>query len=400
MPESLPIHSVPQAAAGYLYQARIALVTALRYSYKDSTVAIAIEKYDDVSFEKKGTPIELLQTKHHVAKTGNLTDSSADLWRTLRVWVNAVKDDSSLLGLTRFLLITTAVAPKGSAASLLRPYYTGSRNPDKAEVQLVQASTRSKNKDLAEGISAFLSLTQEKRKALLKAVEVIDRAPLVGDIDNLIEEELRMFGPRSKIALAREMIEGWWMSRICFALQCTSPEMISILDIENKLDDIRESLRRDSLPFNMELEDLSKGELSGLDEMCFVRQLRTIGIGADRLTFAKRDFYLASEQRSYWARKNLILDDEVGKFDKTLIEEWEPRFAQMCDELSECCCEEALRKAGNRIYVWVENQARFPIRTDTKRFFTVGSYHILADDLRVGWHRDYRTMCRDNVNRG
>ena len=52
MSESSPIHSVPQAAAGYLYQTRIALVTALRYSYKDSTVDIAIEKYDDVSLRR------------------------------------------------------------------------------------------------------------------------------------------------------------------------------------------------------------------------------------------------------------------------------------------------------------------------------------------------------------
>ena len=311
-----------------------------------------------------------------------------------------MQDDFSLLGRTRFLLVTTAIAPKGSVASLLRPYDVGGRNPDKAEVQLEQAGIRSNNKDLAEGISAFLSLTQEKRKALLNAVEVIDGAPLIGDIDNLIEGRMRMFGPRGKIGLAREMIEGWWMSRICFALQGTLPGKISILDFENKLDDIRDSLRRDSLPFNMELEDLSRGQLSGLEEMCFVSQLRSIGIGADRLTFAKRDFYLASEQRSYWARKNLILDDEVGRFDRNLIEEWEPRYAQMCDELSESCCEEALRNAGNRIYVWVENEARFPIRTITKRFFTVGSYHILADDLRVGWHRDYRIMCGDNVNRG
>jgi hypothetical protein len=30
-----------------------------------------------VSFEKDGSPIEILQTKHHVAKTGDLSNASA-----------------------------------------------------------------------------------------------------------------------------------------------------------------------------------------------------------------------------------------------------------------------------------------------------------------------------------
>ncbi|MGN6143062.1 MAG: ABC-three component system protein, partial [Mesorhizobium sp.] len=41
---------------------------------------------------------------------------------------------------------------------------------------------------------------------------------------------------------------------------------------------------------------------------------------------------------------------------------------------------------------WVENEARFPFRTLTNRFLSVGSYHILADRLRVGWHRDHVTL--------
>ena len=58
------------------------------------------------------------------------------------------------------------------------------------------------------------------------------------------------------------------------------------------------------------------------------------------------------------------------------------------------CEEAALREAlGTQLYGWVETDARFPLRTTTSRFLNVGSYHILADDLRVGWHRDYETLC-------
>jgi len=85
MVDAKPIHSAAQSAAGYLYQARLALAECLRYTYADSGVEIAIEKLDDISFEKDGTPLELLQTKHHLKKTGDLSDGSVDLWKTLRV---------------------------------------------------------------------------------------------------------------------------------------------------------------------------------------------------------------------------------------------------------------------------------------------------------------------------
>ena len=86
MSESQAVHSAAPSAAGYLYQARLALVEALRYVYVQSGIEIAVEKLDDVSFEQDGSALELLQTKHHLRRSGNLTDFSVDLWKTLRVW--------------------------------------------------------------------------------------------------------------------------------------------------------------------------------------------------------------------------------------------------------------------------------------------------------------------------
>ena len=393
MSEAQSVHSAAQSAAGYMYQARLALLEALRYAYRDSGIEIAVEKFDDVSFEKDGGALELLQTKHHLKKSGNLTDSSVDLWKTLRVWAETSKADPSLPGRTRFALVTTAQAPTGSAASYLRPAEAGSRDPVKAEAILLKAGGASKNTALAKAIAAFTVLTPEMRSALVAAIEIIDRAPLIADMESLIEERLRMIAPRGKAALAREQLEGWWWPRICAALQADTPGTIFVLEVEQKLDDIRDSLKRDALPFDMADVDPPQEELDALDEMRFVRQLRSIGIGANRLQYAKRDFYRASTQRSQWARQNLLFEGEVGRFDRTLMEEWQPRFEQMCDGLAEACQEATLREAGHKLYGWVETDARFPLRTKVSQFLNVGSYHVLADDLRVGWHRDYKTLC-------
>ncbi len=70
MNKETPVYSAAESAAGYLYQARLALAESLRYAYVESGVEIAIEKLDDVSFAKDGSALELLQTKHHLKKSG------------------------------------------------------------------------------------------------------------------------------------------------------------------------------------------------------------------------------------------------------------------------------------------------------------------------------------------
>lgn len=397
MANNKSIHSAVQSAVGYLYQARLALSECLRFAYADSGIEVAIEKFDDVSFEKDGNAMELLQTKHHLKRSGDLTDKSTDLWKTLRVWAEAAKSDPSLPGRTRFILITTANAPQKSAASFLCPVTkeNSTRDSDEAEKLLIAASASSDNKKLEKAFEAFNTLTPAMRKALIGSIEVLDGAPLINDLEAVIEDQLRLLAPRGKASLAREQIEGWWWPRICKALQSEQPQTISIIEVEQKLDDIRDSLKRDALPLDMENADPTEDELSILEEMRFVNQLRAVGVGITRIGYAKRDYYRAFTQRSRWTRENLLFDGEVSHFEKQLVEEWEPRFAQMCDRLTSDLTDSTIHQGAQNLYSWVESEARFPFRSITSRFLNVGSYHMLANDLRVGWHRDYQTLFTD-----
>ena len=53
------IYNGTQSATDYLYQCRLALIEELRHAYSASGIQIAIEKFDDVSFEKVGAALEL-----------------------------------------------------------------------------------------------------------------------------------------------------------------------------------------------------------------------------------------------------------------------------------------------------------------------------------------------------
>lgn len=385
------------SAAGFFYQSRLALLLCMDYVNRDSGVEVAIERLDDVSFERHGSAIDLLQTKHHIDRVAGLTDYSADFWKTIRVWAEAISADPSLPSRSRMALVTTGTAPAGSVAALLLPaaaYPPGSkREPKLAAERLTAVAEASINQDLKKAFAAFLGLSERMRASLLSAVEILDRQPLVTDVDALLEDALRMLAPRGKARLAREMLEGWWWPIVCRAIVQSPTQVIAIADIENKLDDIREMLKRESLTADFEEAEPSDAELSGYDAFPFIDQLKLIGMGGNKIQWAKRDYYRAFAQRSKWTRERAVFDGELARFEAQLIEEWQPRFRSMSEshEVAPSDCP-TLKQAAQDLYYWVETEARFPFRTLHSRSLNVGSYHILANDVRVGWHRDFASL--------
>lgn len=391
-----PFSAAP-SAAGYLYQARMALLLSMSHVNRESNVEVAIERLDDITFESGGTALELLQTKHHLNHEASLTDSSPELWKTLRIWAEAVSADTTIPNRTRLALITTAKADDTSIAALLRPpaaYEPGKRrDPKEAAKRLTEIAQTSTSEKLKPAFKAFLALTDRMRASLLSVVEILDRQPDVSAIQDGLDDSLRILAPKGKIAVVREMLEGWWWPRICSALTSTPTGTIAIAEIEGKIDEIRELLKREALKVDFEDADPSDAELAEYDAFRFIDQLRAIGMGGNRLHWAKRDYYRAFSQRSKWAREHAVNDGELARFEGLLVEEWEPRFEAMCCKNSHLPGHDLeLRHAGQSLYQWVETEARFPFRSITARFLNVGSYHILANDARIGWHRDYATL--------
>ena len=151
-------HGASESATGYLYQCRYALFASLNEIVNSPDLEISIEKFDDIAFEKNGDPVALIQTKHHINGTGNLTDASVDLWKTLGIWADRVTKDPEAPFRTRFMLLTTGEAPTGSAASFLR---ARDRNEDKAHALLLSAASVSTNATSKDSYKAFRDLPQE-----------------------------------------------------------------------------------------------------------------------------------------------------------------------------------------------------------------------------------------------
>jgi hypothetical protein len=380
-------HGAAASAIGYLFQCRYALLAGLRALPDMPQLLISIEKFDDVAFEASGEPTELIQTKHHIAKTGDLTDGNVDLWKTIGIWLKRVIEDIEAPFRMKFALLTTALAPDKSAASFLR---MRDRDEEDANKLLMKAAKSSKNKQVDAVCKAYLELPDQVRLSLLRSVMILDGSPNIIDVRDEIARNLHHAAPRDQIDKLVERLEGWWFGAVIRAISAATPEAIPVLAIEQRVDELREQFKRDALPVDFEAVVPSGTVIAELDKRSFVRQLRTVAIGPKRIEYAIRDYYRASEQRSRWAREDLLIDGELEHFERELTEAWEPRHASIVEEAESSSPEQKI-VLGQTLFKWVEQEASFPLRTVRERFLTHGSYHILANRFAVGWHPDFKT---------
>lgn len=212
---------------GYLYQVRYALLVALKKMREvddPDVVFITIEKFDDVAFEKNGSPFELLQTKYH-GVPGNLTDRGPDLWKTLRVWANSFLQNDQIIGNSIFSLITTQKIQEGSIASYLVPDEKR-RDEKNALEQLNLISKESTNKDNQPAYKTFESLPEFKKKALLASIYVFGEQAKILDLEQLIKNQLRG-EHREHLDAFTTRLEGKWFQRVLLALTDESQKSIS-----------------------------------------------------------------------------------------------------------------------------------------------------------------------------
>ncbi len=61
----------------------------------------------------------------------------------------------------------------------------------------------------------------------------------------------------------------------------------------------------------------------------------------------------------------------------------------MRDELGDAATDQAKEKAAQSVLTWAE-RTTIPIRPSvTEPFVTRGSLHLLADEIRIGWHPEF-----------
>jgi hypothetical protein len=384
--------SASEQLTGYLYQIRYALLVFLRRIREEADVTnieLSIEKLDDVAFEQNGEAIELHQTKHHVDKETTLTNATPDLWKTLRVWSQYIKENSGKTDNLLFFLITNAHASDDSLTSKLRR--DKKRDEDSALEELIKTAQKSTNKSIKSAVDEFLSLSDAQKKLLIKSIVIVDDSPNIQDVDQKLAGEFRIFSKYP--ASFKTRLEGWWIEKVKTHLM-DNKGTIKGSELQDKIHTLVDELSRENLPNDFPLGTFPKEEQE-LDEnqRIFVEQLRMILIGNERLRFAIGDYYRAFQQRTKWLSEGLVYPQELDNYEEYLLGEWQREFAIIKEKTEECPTEEResrMTQLGQELYNWSLREKFKPIRPAYfDAYFSRGSYHILANALKIGWHPQF-----------
>jgi len=384
-------HDAPGQLSGYLYQVLAALKLLLKT--KDPEAQICIERFDDVAFVEDDVPQIMIQTKHQLNKPGNLNDTSVDLWRTINSWCDSIKIYKTTTVDTNFVIITTAVAKDKSAASYLTktPY----RDWNKAKDILHHIAKTDDGQTNQQFYQAYLSLTPEDQENLIKNTFVCDKSPSIANIKNDIMPYIRIVTLPPFEERVYDKVIGWWIRNTIQCLTSVEPVFISYRQLQKEMFDVGSEYKADSLPIDVnpfyqptdeELETLSP------ENRIFIEQLNLIALSHDRLKRCIRDYYNAYRQRSQWVRENLLFIDDLTKYENILIDEWDRLFVIMKEHIADYgngMSDDQKCEQGKALFGRIED-LNLPIRRNvTQPFIMRGTYHDLANQLKVGWHVDF-----------
>jgi hypothetical protein len=225
------------------------------------------------------------------------------------------------------------------------------------------------------------------------SVFVLDNTPAIEGIETNLKELLYYAVETKYLQAFMERLEGWWLRRCVHHLlrKDLNPILSEELDAETTA--IREQFKQDNLPIDDDIMDASINETRFYDET-FVRQLRLIEIGNKRIFAAIQNYFRAFMHRSRWLRDELVGVGELERYERRLVEEWEIYFERMREDLGHSATEVEKKKAARALYAWIEI-SHFAIRPRVNEpSITRGSYQILSDSLRVGWHLEFRERIR------
>lgn len=383
--------SAKEPALGYYYQIRYGLYLLLKNRDNDE-VELSLEQLDDIVLEDVHST-NLFQTKLHIKSIANLTNASPDLWKTIRVWSEAIINKQVEPAQTLFTLITTA---KASESEITYQLCKPSTMRDNGLILNILEGTRktSKNQANEKAYAAFHTLTTAQKKALIEHIHILDASLDIEQVKQKTLNELKLSTTPDKLVPFYERLEGWWFQKCILNLFQDAPN-ITFLELQGKIHDIRDQFQSDNLPIDFFERIQVDDQEAEIDKRVFVRQLRLIDVGKSLIKNAISDYYRAFEQRSRWVREGLVNPDEEIRYEAELIDYWEPKFALMTDSLEthehpaeeqQCC------QMGKSFYTnfYVNTCPQTYIRPKVKSAFLArGSSHLLADKKTIGWHPYY-----------
>jgi hypothetical protein len=383
--------SAKEPSLGYLYQIQYGLLLLLNSKQEDN-VKLLIETLDDIELQIEDKT-KLHQAKFHLKGNTNLTDRSPDFWKTIRVWAEQISNKTIDIDNTIFTLITTEHI---STSSVVLDIKNKNNIDEILKKLIVIAKETEKNATNKQGYIAFKALSTFQQRTLINNIHIRDASLDFNDLTIQIKNELRFSVEPLKIDSCFERLTGWFLDKTILHLH-EEKEFISFKELEQQLLLIIDSFKKDNLPMDFpDKISLTDEELKKVKSFNFLKQLQLINISSRMEKTAISDYYRAFQQKSKWLRENLLNPQEEIDYDKKLIDNWDRKFDLLVDDC-ETLSDDEKKIKGKKFYrkFYIDTIPRVFIRERFEEtYLIVGSCHMLANRLKIGWNPDFEKLLK------
>lgn len=381
-------HSAEGPLGGYLWQVRHALRILIGLPEDEG---IVIEGDDDiVQVDYDGRIVAAHQDKHSFNES-ELTVTSRETWKTLRSWVDIYRRGRVRPG-TRLVLYTTATVPEADPLRSLveaPPTEDGLMNLLSA---LDDFAATSKNSDLRAAFDDWRMLDDDGRRVILRQAGVVPAAPRLAEAQRELQAALRKRGvPENLCPVVEQSLVGWFHGELEARLALNKECRFESFEIQGALwelagwygpADVLYSHAADEVPDL--IEEMKKDPL-------YLKQLSIIKAKREVMTAAVVMFSRGNAERGAWLRK-ITGSMMLKAFDADLENHWiNVRAFEAVDDGVE---EPEMHACGARV---LKACVQYPGRIGSgvaQVHLVSGSFHYMADTLRIGWHPKYETILR------
>ena len=242
---------------------------------------------------------------------------------------------------------------------------------------------------LATHVDRFLGADED---VVLALIERFDLAVGTGDPEAEIMAVLERhpLAVSSRVAICEDLL-GWLKRKIDRQIAAGDAALVSQEDFHRRYLATVRKIDRGGVALAATArqptdEDIERELLSRV----LVDQLAIIDADQGDQRTAVALFMRASAERSKWSETGEVHEDSFLEFEEALEREWDrTRKAHDLDHRAE---PEAVR--GRRLHL-ASMGVRLKVQgMEVPDHFTPGSYHAMADELRLGWHPNFRELVR------
>lgn len=379
--------TAPGQAYGYLVQVVRVLWHLLRAQGED---VVAFETLGDVTVESSETT--LAEEDKSGLSHNPIANSSPSLWKTFANWADARRD--GVLPASCKYILYVAQPYDGEIVQSL----SDCTSYPKAQT-LVRKLRKQLNPD--DSSSAESDGTGEALKTQLRRLFAHSDSAIANIVvDFTLEKALSspLDEVRQEIARSEDdahvdditdSLLGWVKTQLMTHIKNGVPARIAYGDFRRRRLAVTKRVTGNlkSFPeFEVVVTDEQiAAEFAG---SIFVRQLALLNLKDDDIETQIKDFLRASVQRTEWSDAGYLTRKSFSRYEDDLVERWNVCRMHVEYTYSE---KSAINRGVDVLFRCLGEQVELQA-LPVPRYFVRGSYHAIANEPRIGWHPDWKTL--------